>query len=191
MRKLLLFCVILIFSCQSRNEKENKNITDKLIIYFEENLKGEDNTNHLDSVRILKFDTITHVQILFKKINVLYDKIDENQTTFDELLESAKSDAQMMRLTAGLSNALYQNSKEDFKAKNEKMKDLQSEDSVLMQRADSLKTITHTADSTKLLYLQVKCLVQIKRKDLSVKRDTAFAFLNSDKNIVRYEDTFK
>jgi hypothetical protein len=62
---------------------------------------------------------------------------------------------------------------------------------LIAESADSLAIIEKTADTVKLLYYQVRCLIQYQRQDLSVKRDTGYAFLSPEKNIVRREDIFK
>jgi hypothetical protein len=190
MTKALLMGLIL-FSCQSKAVKEKKHVEENLFTYFKENLKTADSTMHLDSVRVLKFDTITPSTILYKKIMSIYDEIDESQELFDAAQESRNNAKQMLRLTAGLSSALYNNSLEDYNKKNEEMISIHTKDSLLIKEADSLTGILKNTDSTTLVYLQVKCLIQYQRKDLSVGRDTGYAFLNPEKNIVRREDIFK
>lgn len=190
MNKFLLI-VLVLFSCQSKAVKEKENLEKNLFTYFKENFKAADSTIQLDSVRIVKFDTITANTILYQKIMKLYDDIDERQKNFDELKESQNSDAQMIRLTAGLSSALYQNSMDEYKKKMKEMGLIQDENKMTIKKADSLTEILKTTDSTTLVYFQVRCLIQYQRKDLSVKRDTGFAFLNPEKNIVRREDIFK
>ena len=122
---------------------------------------------------------------------LIYDDIDKNQNKIREVLSDMNDAKQMMRLTAGLNSALYNNSLDDFKKKSAEMISLQDKDSVLIKTTDSLSEKLKTTDSTTLVYSQVKCLLQYQRKDLSVNRDTAYAFLNTNRNIVRSEDIFK
>lgn len=95
---------------------------------------------------------------------------------------------QLVKLSAGLDKTLYENYLDEAKQHLKEMKDLAKKISLISKSADSLIIIEKTADTTKLLYYQVKCLIQYQRKDLSVKRDTIFAFLTPEKNIVRPED---
>jgi|GEM_PF-4538882 len=190
MKKFLLIAIIL-FSCQNKAIKEKENLQKNLFTFFKENLKSVDSTYHLDSVRIIKTDTVTANTILFRKIMLLYDDINEKQKQFDELKESQNSDAQMIRLTRGLDNALFKNSVDEYKKKMGKMKLIKDENEDIFKKADSLSEILKTTDSTTLVYFQIKCLIQYQRKDLSVYRDTGFAFLNPEKNIVRKEDILK
>jgi len=182
---------VLFFSCQNKTIKDQKKLEEKLFTYFKENIKEADSTIQLDSVRIVKFDTITANTILYQRIMKLYDDIDERQKIFDKLKESQNSDAQMIRLTYGLDNALYENSMDEYKKKMKEMSLIQDKNKVTIQETDSLNKILKNTDSTTLVYFQVRCLIQYQRKDLSVKRDTGFAFLNPEKNIVRREDIFK
>jgi hypothetical protein len=185
MKKLLLIA-ILFASCQKRD-----NLQKNLFTFFSQNLKEADSTVHLDSVRIIKFDTVTENTILYKKIMNLYDNIDQNQAKFNDLLDAQKSDAQMIRLTRGLDNTLFQNSVDEYKTKMNKMKLIKDENDNLSRKADSLSKILETSDSTTLLFLQVRCIIQYRRKDLSIRRDTGFAFLNPQKDIVRIEDILR
>src|SRR6185312_1303384 len=117
MRKIFttLIAFVLFFSCQNKTIKDQKKLEEKLFTYFKENIKEADSTIQLDSVRIVKFDTITANTILYQRIMKLYDDIDERQKIFDKLKESQNSDAQMIRLTYGLDNALYENSMDEYK----------------------------------------------------------------------------
>jgi hypothetical protein len=190
MKKLLLIAIVL-FSCQSKTIKEKKDLEKNLFTYFKIRLNDADSTIHLDSARIIKFDTITANTILYRKILAIYDVVDENQDKIRKILSDMNDAKKMMRLTAGLSSALYNNSLDDFNKNREEMTSLQQKDSVLINNADSLSQKLKTTDSTTLVYLQVKCLLQYQRKDLSVSRDTGYAFLNTNKDIIRREDIFK
>lgn len=190
MKKFLLIAIILI-SCQNKTVKEKQRLDENLFTYFKENIRTADSTIHLDSVRILKFDTITANTILYQKTMILYDGIEDNQKKFNELKESQNSDAQMIRLTAGSDNPLYENSRDEYVKKMKEMRLITDEIKTMMQKADSLSDLLHKSDTTTLVYLQVKCLIQYQRKDLSVKRDTGFVFLSPEKSIVRKEDVFK
>jgi hypothetical protein len=190
MKKLLLIAVVL-FSCQSKATKEKKDLERNLFTYFQTRLHDADSTVHLDSIRVLKIDTISASTVLFQKALSIYDVIDENQKSFDAAREVRNDAKQMLRLTAGLSSALYNNSLDDYNKNNAEMLAIHKKDSLLMITADSLTSMAKVADTIKPVYFQVVCLMQYQRKDLSVKRDTAYAFLNLEKNIVRKEDIFK
>src|SRR6185312_17069810 len=103
MKKILLIAVIL-FSCQNKSMKEKENLQKNLFTFFKENLKNVDSTYHLDSVRIIKTDTVTANTILYRKIMLLYDDINEKQKQFDELKESQNLDEQIIRLIKELDN---------------------------------------------------------------------------------------
>ncbi|HZW64669.1 MAG TPA: hypothetical protein VFF23_03190 [Hanamia sp.] len=190
MKKFILIALVL-FSCQSKTVKEKKDLEKNLFNYFTTRFQDIESTIHLDSVRIVKFDTITANTILYRKMMSIYDVIEENQNRIRKILSDMKDSKQMMRLTAGLSSALYNNSLDDFKEKQTEFTSLQEKDSVLIKNADSLSEKLKTTDSTTLVYLQVQCLLQYQRKDLSVGRDTGYAFLNTNHDIVRREDIFK
>lgn len=190
MKYLPLF-ILFLFACRTQEKTAKRNLENNLFTYFNARIKDVDSTLKLDSVRIIKFDTITPNDILYKKIMSIYDKIQVNQNKIRDVLSDMNDAKKMMRLTVDLSSALYNNSLDDFKEKQTEFNSLQEKDSILIQTADTLSAKLKTADSTTLVFLQVKCLLQYQRKDLSVNRDTGYAFLNTNNNIVRQEDIFK
>ena len=80
-KALLIIVVSLLFSCKEKNKEVNVNLNKNLFIYFKENINKEDSTIHLDSVRIIRLDTLTQSRLLYKKIMSLYDNIDANNVS--------------------------------------------------------------------------------------------------------------
>lgn len=86
MKKLLFFCIVLLFSCQS--EKDN-DLQKRLTTYFTENLK--DSTGTLDELAIIKIDTLTKVDLNNMKADLLFDEIINNDIKIDEFSEDSKT----------------------------------------------------------------------------------------------------
>lgn len=189
--KKTLFIIILysIISCKN-NKIVNDNLNKKLFVFFKENINKADSTLHLDSVIVLKLDSVRQSDILYKRIINIYDITDENSKNIKTLISEAHTDLQLVSLSAGLDRKLYDNYLDEAKQKKEQWTELMHTDSLLFRKADSLTEIEKKSDTTKLLFWQVKCLIQYQRKDLSIKRDTGYAFLNLNKDIVRKEDVF-
>lgn len=191
MKIVLLISAILLFSCNGKDVKSQKNLNKNLFTFVKENINKEDSTIHLDSLRILKFDTITQNSLFYNKITSIYDEIDKNGESIDQLLNERKTMIQIANLNASLDKILYNNYVDEVNQKKKEIADLMKQDTVFIKTADSLTAMLKTADSTKLLFFEVKCLIQYQRKDLSIKKDTVFAYLNPEKDIVRREDVFK
>jgi hypothetical protein len=154
-------------------------------------MKTIDSTNILDSVNLLKFDTVTQKKIYVKKVLNIYNLIDDGQSKVHDILKDNKLNLQMVALSAGLDKKLYDNYREEAEQKIDEAKEINKKDSVYQKQADSLTKITAASDSIKPLYFQIKCLIQYHRKDLSVARDTGYAYINLNKDIVRSEDILK
>ena len=80
MKKLLPFIAVLLFACK---ESITNNLKDKLQIYFSERLKNADSTIHLDSVRIIKMDTVTKKMLINEAMSKILNEVQTNQLEYD------------------------------------------------------------------------------------------------------------
>lgn len=188
MKKILLLFAIctILFSCKQGfiSNDLNKN----LFTFFKENFKSIDSTIHVDSVRVVKLDTVTKQKLVYEKIKSLYDEMDRNQKLIHDISEVQRSNMQIITLSSGLDKSITDNYIYEMKQKMKEMRDLMVADSLLQITADSLTKIHEFADTTKLLYHEIRCLVQYQRKDMTIKRDTFSAFLSPEKNIIKRDE---
>ena len=187
-------CLVLILFTSCKSAIVDKNLSKKLFVYFKENLKRIDSTWSLDSLRVLKLDTVSENLLIDLKASRLFD---EQSYNMDELLllqKKVKRNIQLEKSYAALYpygdswKTLYDNCREDIKDGLQEIKEKFQKDSSFTLLIDSLKNQSKTADSTRLLYYEVKCLRQFHRLDLTVRRDTVYAFLSPDKDIKKRDE---
>lgn len=188
MNKQLLVIALIFFSCKEKSQEVSDSLNNNLFTYFKENLKSVDSTYKLDSVRVIKFDTMAKSDLLFVKLLTVYDDIDQKNSVIKSNIERNKTNIQLIKLYKGLDQILFENSIEDAKKLVAETNEIQDQVKGLSKYADSLTNEQNLADTAKLIYYQVRCLVQYQRKDMSVKRDTGFAFLTPEKVIVKFDD---
>lgn len=188
MNKQLLVIALIFFSCKEKSQEVSDSLNNNLFTYFKENLKSVDSTYKLDSVRVIKFDTMAKSDLLFVKLLTVYDDIDQKNSVIKSNIERNKTNIQLIKLYKGLDQTLFENSIEDAKKLVAETNEIQDQVKGLSKYADSLTNEQNLADTAKLIYYQVRCLVQYQRKDMSVKRDTGFAFLTPEKVIVKFDD---
>ncbi len=81
--------------------------------------------------------------------------------------------------------------KKDFDEEKKKGKSIKSEIHTVMSIIKGIDSSANMADTTKPIGFQAKCLYQVRLKDKSIKRDTAFILLNTNKDIIKREDFLK
>ena len=120
------------------------------------------------------------MDLLTKRSSVL-DEHDLLQIELDANLKLTK-------LYNGVSRTLWEHYRDEAKEQMEKSRALLLKDSLYGKTYDSLKVVLLAADSIKLLYYEVQCLRQFHRKDMTVKRDTVYAVLTPDKNLIKKDE---
>jgi uncharacterized protein with NAD-binding domain and iron-sulfur cluster len=190
MKRISCFCLIVILfavSCSNKNDFQNEKLRNDLSTFFVSNLN--DSSVLLDSFYLLKIDTITEHMKLSEQFLVLSNQqkflleLLKNKT--DELsLISDKIQLYRMIGSQDLVNIEMKNVEENqdnFKLLNTEIDSLRK---VLISVLDTQKK----ADTVKPVAFQAKCLYQIRNKDKSIKRDTAYIILNLNKDIVIRKD---
>ena len=69
-----------------------------------------------------------------------------------------------------------------------KLLELKTEESLVVIDLKNLDTLMAKSDSLHPVFFTAKCLFQIKRKDMSVEKDTTRILLNKEMNILKTED---
>jgi hypothetical protein len=190
MKRISFFCLIVIVfavSCSNKNDIQNEKLRKDLSTFFVSNLN--DSSVLLDSFFLLKIDTITEKQ----KLNEQYSIIHNQQLYILDLLKFKTSEMSIMsdkvRLYSMIgSRDLVRIEKDKFEKNNEKFNLISKEFDSLSKVLKGIVEIEKTSDSIKPVAFQAKCLYQIRNKDKSIKRDTAYIILNLNKDIVIRKD---
>lgn len=185
MKKYLSALLIILSACSNST---NNDLNKRLFTYVKETLKSIDSTHVLDSVKILKMDTITKSQLLFYKARLVYDEINENSEQASLILDKEKTNVKIARLYSGLSKTLSDHYFDEARDNLQDALKIKEKDSILLIQADSLTSLAKISDSTSLFYYEVKCLIQYHKKNLAVKRDTTMVYMLPNKNIIERKD---
>jgi len=189
---LITLTVLVWISCNSKtNSVIDSKKESELKTYFNSVYHDIDSTVTTDTFRFIRFDTITFKEKLLSIASNLSDEIDELQTEAAQYNMKAREELHSMRVFNGILPSAYANAKEDFNKYSDKAKELVDEAQVLIDKQKKYLDSSVHADSTKAEGFQAICLYQIRRKDQSVKKDTAFITMNKEMNIVEKKDFYK
>jgi len=184
-----LFGIILV-GCKSESERQSEKLQHDLETYFKANIM--DSTSTLDSFRLIKIDTITQRMLLYEQSSVLGDQVDQLIEMYKLSNQSLSLSVDQMRLYRMLeSRDLFDIEKKDFDKKKEKSQQIRFEIDTLMSITKVLDSSAKLADTTIPVGFQAKCFYQLRLKDKSVERDTAFILLNVNRDIVKRLDFLK
>lgn len=183
----LLFISFSIISCSNKNDIQNEKLRKDLSTFFISNLN--DSSVLLDSFYLLRIDTITEKQ----KLNEQYSILHNQQLYILDLLKYKTSELSIISDKVRLygmigSRDLVGIEKRNFEKNNEKFNLISKEFDSLSKVLQGIVEIEKTSDSIKPVAFQAKCLYQIRNKDKSIKRDTAYIILNLNKDIIIRKD---
>jgi hypothetical protein len=182
--------IMSILACKSAKEKELDKLQSNLKTYFISN--DIDSSITVDSFRLFKIDTIKQVGWLSDQGDALYYQKNKLQKLFESNNEIVNADINEIRLYKIMgSKELAAMSGKEATSQNNKgvliMKEMDTLGRILIGISEKIKT----ADSVKPVAFQAICLYQIRQKDKSVKRDTCYIFLNTNRDIIDRSDYLK
>jgi hypothetical protein len=184
---LVITLIIFIISCSSNRNNQDENLRKDLSVFFTTNLN--DSSIILDSFFLIKIDTISEKQKLNEQASALLD----NQNYILKLLENDKNQLSIISDKIKLYRLLESESLVDIEIND--FKKIIENTKLESKELDSISVITQKlidaavySDSIKPIAFQAICFYQIKNLDKSIKRDTAYIFLNLNKDIIKKAD---
>lgn len=184
---IAILCAVFLFACKTEKERESQKLQSDMQTYFKVNLM--DSTSSLDSFRLVKIDTINQRMLLSEQSSVLGSQLDNLIELYKLSNEGLSNSVSQMRLYRILgSNDLVEIEKKDFDKEKEKGELVRSEIDTLMSIIKTIDGKTQNADTIRPIGYEAKCFYQLRLKDKSVKRDTTFILLNTNKDIVKRGD---
>ncbi len=176
-----------MIACKSKTEQQNEKLQNNLRTYFTVNLK--DSTYTLDSFFLIKVDTISQRMLLFEQSSVLTDKLEYLIDMYKSITQKLSNSVDKIRLYRIIeSQDLVDIEKKDFDKQKDKGVSLKLEIDNVVAVIKGLDSTANLADTIKPVGFQAKCLYQVSLKDKSIKRDTTFIFLNTNKDIIKRDD---
>ncbi len=192
MKKLLtaLFISLCLLNCNNKKRELSLTKENELKIFVTESFKKFDSSIVVDTFRLIRLDTIS----LFNKysgiMGGLLDEMESINLRSENYISQMKSNVQIANLSQGLSPVLFENAKTDFEENKKKINENIKEVKILSGISDSLSKLSKKADTVKPVAYYAVCLYQIRNTDQSIKKDTFFVLLNTEKNIINKDDFF-
>lgn len=188
---LIIFSsILLICSCKNSKDNQQEKLIGNLKTYFRANFM--DSTENLDSLRILKIDSLNKIQILGEQNTVLGNSFDHLMELYKLNLKSMTNDAEEIALLRNMGDqTLLDIQYKDLDNDKEQGKLMKIQLDTLIKIMNDIGEKMKKVDTTKKVGFQLKCFYQIRQKDKSVKRDTVYLFLNENKDIISREDLIK
>ena len=149
-----IYCLSLLFtlvSCKNEKQEEKESIEKTLNVYFREKGKDIDSTLVLDSVRIIKIDSVSSKGELAMKINKFDDSLDVLIKLADLSGQRLKLEAEQYKLLKYMGT--LSSSKSDLKIFEEGLVEKQNEFKQSIGKAERLKK---EVDSLREIYNQNK-----------------------------------
>lgn len=191
MKQLLLFILFastIFVSCKSNHSELADSKVSEMRTFIEKTYQNIDSTMKLDSFRFVRLDTITQQEKYMEMTEGLISEVQELNETGAKLIESYKNNKRMADLINDISSSTYSYYKDEADDDIKKISEQRDETQQKLKALDSLQVLTAKADSVKPVGYQAVCLYQIRRADMSVKKDTCYVLLNLEKNIVKKND---
>lgn len=182
---IILITTVFMFSCKKKEQKLKEDVNPIVLTFLKDRFK--DGSTIVDSVRILNIDTLTekldssdtYLRILFKR--------DSFREQIDVFNEETNSQLKMMRLSSGLSDALFQDAKDKATEANKKAGELLKTCDLLEKRASKISNLikTNKLDSvTPKGYLVLFNMKGHKSNGEARDIDSGSLILDLDKRIV-------
>lgn len=182
--------ILILYSCKSQYDKETEILSEDLKVFFKNNIS--DSTAKIDSFKIIKIDTLTHLNILLEQSNILSNSLDNLITLYKLNTLTLSNSVSELKLYGMLgSRSLIEIKKDEIKETEEKGKAIKFEIDTVQTISRNLLLQIQEADSIKPIGYEAKCFYQLRMNDKSVKRDTTYIQLNQNKDIVKRTDFIK
>lgn len=188
MKIILPFLILMsILSCSKNSKTESKSktiykeeIRKSVTKYLEVNLAkalADENTNiKIDTIEILKIDTLTDKGILILKVDAKNDILERK-------LKIIELEVKKVKLQASI--GVYKKNKTLKKLAQEGIQELVEESIVISEELDSLKKqVSNSVDSTTLRYFAVKAKLIVTREDMTEHTEEFPLIVNKKYRIV-------
>lgn len=190
MKKLILLIILqfVFFACKSEEEK----MTEVAKVFLQEDIKQNKEFKSLDSLKLIKVDTITHKRQALEYWSQMVDKLKFYSEMSELSFEKYKSSKNMLGLYSMLdSPELIRIQTSDTKDDLKEYKMYDDSLGILLKKSEIFKTKLDKFDSIKPVNYYHHYNLLLRRKDNSILRDTVFIVYDLDKNIIRYSDYLK
>lgn len=183
----MLCIVFTLISCQSESEKKSIKLNNDLKSFFTENYI--DSSMLVDSFRLIRIDTISKHELIYQQTNRLledYESLTSYLVNNREKINLTLSKMEMYKIIG--SKDLFEIEKKDYNKLLKNSSAIMEESWIVKKNIDALMDSIKNADTAKPINYLAACFFQIRNKDKSVQRDTAYIYLNKNQDIIKRAD---
>lgn len=181
---LLFLITLLLFSCKKESEKISSNLENNARIYLSTELAKEKDFEKIDSLKILKVDSLTEK----KQANFYYSYLDGRYQHHSDLAklnsDQAKLQIELSSLAGSSDNTVAKMHLEDSN------KSLDSA-TYYENRMNKIFQNRNKYDSIKPKFLGGNFLLQVTNKNKTVKRDSIYLTFDMNGNIIDNKEMLK
>lgn len=187
---ILVFILPILFGCKDEQKLQRKEFLKTAKIYFSEELKKNTDYKSLDSLRILKIDTLSDKDELYIYICQLY-------RYKNRLLSQSKSPKDLAELKYGTDDFSQMHedyvkmhedyvNKLEYKSVKEKAKFNVLRDSIdiMKKQIKHYEKILVKKDSLNLCMYEVEYIYQITNKNMTTQKGTTYLLFTKDMKII-------
>jgi hypothetical protein len=182
-RLLFLIITVFLFSCKSKKETEKESIGRTLKIYSSAQLKDIDSTLNLDSLRIIRIDTVSSREDLMFKILSLQESFNILKEESQSATKKLEYSVYQLRLLRSMNSSRSDLSifEDDVKYQHAEAQKIIEEMALMANKIDTLAGMWFSVDSTNFLYYGVAYKLCYSDKKLVQKCfDSAYVNITKD-----------
>ncbi|OWR12869.1 hypothetical protein [Chryseobacterium sp. VAUSW3] len=181
---LIVLITLLVFSCKKESEKISSKLENNARIYLSTELTKEKDFEKIDSLRILKVDSLTEKQ----QANFYYGYLDGRFQRHSDLAKLNSDQAKLQMELSGLAG-----SRDNTVAKMHLEDSNKSLDSATYyeNKMNKIFQNRNKYDSIKPKFLGGNFLLQVTNKNKTVKRDSIYLTFDLNGNIIDNNEMLK
>lgn len=188
----LTLTLSILLGCKDEQKIQKEEFTKTARIYFNEELKNMEDFKSLDSLRILKVDTLSDKDELNGYINQLY-------RYQNYLLSQAKTQRELAELkyeTANLGSQMYGGYVNELEYKSAKAEEtkfnvLKDSVNIVDKQIKHYERQLKKKDSLNLNAYEVQFIYQLTKKNMSSEKDTTYLRFSADMKVFENKNQFK
>ncbi|SUX48351.1 hypothetical protein [Chryseobacterium indoltheticum] len=181
---ILVFILPILFGCKDEQKLQRKVFLKTAKIYFSEKFKNDADYKSLDSLRILKIDTLSDKDELYMFICQLY----RNKNHLLLQSKSPKELTDLKYLTENFGSKMYEDDVNKLEYDSIKEKVLRDSIDIIDKQLKHYEQILVKKDSLNLCMYEVQYSYQLTNKNMITEKGVTYLLFTKDMKINKYQD---
>ena len=181
---ILVFILPILFGCKNEQKLQRNVFLKTAKIYFSEKFKNDADYKSLDSLRILKIDTLSDKDELYMFICQLYRY--KNHLLLQS--KSPKELTDLNYLTENFGSKMYEDDVNKLEYDSVKEKVLRDSIDIIDKQLKHYEQILVKKDSLNLCMYEVQYSYQLTNKNMITEKGVTYLLFTKDMKINKYQD---